>query len=82
MATVKLVPGKPTVTIEGLSYEAAQAIKVWLHHSVAGDRPELDDLLYHLRDIKMPNTLRELSLSFDQISRDDLLTRSDDDLPF
>jgi len=73
MATVKLVPGKPTVAIEGLSYEAAQAVKVWLYSSVTGDgkvKTELSGLLQALRDIKLPQTLAKLKLTFLAVEED------------
>jgi len=89
MATAKLMPGKPTVTIEGLSYEAAQAIRVWIYWSVGGKnsgvRNELDSIEFALRDIKLPVTLDDLGLCFEKVSGEQLLNEDlpdDKDLPF
>ena len=85
MATAKLVPGKPTVTIEGLSYEAAQAIKAWLLYSVTGNgepHKELEAIaeLSAFRQIKLPDCLGELGLRF--LGVGSTYPLDDDDLPF
>lgn len=71
MATAKLVPGKPTVTIEGLSYEAAQAIKWCIHDAIMTpeDHPaviieELESLFHSFKDIGFPSRLDKKDLPF------------------
>jgi len=91
MATAKLIPGKPTVTIEGLSYEAAQAIKAWIWTSLQGRgevRNELDSLITTKAfiEVRVPDSLQVLGLSFAEVEPyTDLHTvvdDPDDDLPF
>ena len=87
MATAKLVPGKPTVTIEGLSYEAAQAVKVWLYSSVMGSgkvKQELIELLdsKSFGQIKLPDSLDQLHLSFDSVDKEETFFPNESERPF